>query len=107
MNRFKSIVLGGLLSTISVAAIAQNAHAASLPQRDLHTGQVVAFDEHDRIRAERERQIREQQFRAQRERQIRDQQIRAQRDRQLRDQRLRAERIRREREHRGQYPYNR
>jgi vacuolar-type H+-ATPase subunit I/STV1 len=90
MNRFKSIVLGSLLTTISVAAISQNAHAVSLPQRESFDHQVVAFNERDRnLELRREQQIREQ-----RERQLREQRLRAQRERQLREQRLRAERLR-------------
>lgn len=95
MNHFKSIVLGSLLTTISVAAISQNANAASLPQRDSVDHQVVAFNFHDRnVELRREQQIREQRLRAERERQLREQRLRAERERQLREQRLRAERLR-------------
>lgn len=105
MNRLKSAVLGTLLTTVSIAAISQNANADTIPQRD-YNHNVVAdnYDYHQRndelrrereIRLERQRQYRERQ---QREREYRQ---RLERERQQREQRLREERYRQ-----NEYRYN-
>ncbi|WP_375494327.1 hypothetical protein [uncultured Nostoc sp.] len=87
MNRFKSILLGGLLAAASIAALSQNANAAEFKSdRDHFNGNTVAFNN---SKAEHERQVREQRARELRERQAREQRARELRERQAREQRAR------------------
>ncbi len=81
MNRLKSLVLGTLLATVSVAAISQNANADTLPQRDSNHS-VVAFDYHERNdELRREREIRQERLREYRERQERQRRYRERQER--------------------------
>jgi sensor histidine kinase YesM len=69
MNRFKSILLGALSATASIAAISQNANAAEVKYQHEHLNQnTVAFNNSKLVR---ERQAREQRVRELRERQAR------------------------------------
>ena len=101
MNRLKSILLGGLLASVSIAAFSQNAHAAELNFQPDHLNKnVVAFD-HDHDRLIRERELRERQARELRERQareFRERQAREFRERQAREFRERQARELRERQ---------
>ncbi|MEH2144661.1 hypothetical protein [Nostoc sp.] len=67
MNRFKSILLGGLLAAASIAAFSQNANAAELKSEHNHfNGNTVAFNN---SKFQYKRQVREQRAREFRERQ--------------------------------------
>jgi hypothetical protein len=100
MNRFKSILLGGLLAAASIAAISQNANAAEFKSdRDRFNGNIVAFNN---SKVQHERQIREQRAREFRERQareLRERQARELRERQAREQHARELRERQARLH--------
>ncbi len=109
MNRFKSILLGGLLAAASTATLSQNANAAEVKyQHDNFHINTVAVNHSNvlrdtqlreqRARELRERQLREQQARELHERQIREQQARELRERQLREQQARELRERQIRE---------
>ncbi|MEH2114329.1 hypothetical protein [Nostoc sp.] len=98
MNRFKSILLGGLLAIASIATISQNASAAEFKSdRDNFNGSTIAFNrskiEHERqVREERARELRERQARELRERQareLRERQAREQHARELRERQAR------------------
>ncbi|MEH2124131.1 hypothetical protein [Nostoc sp.] len=96
MNRFKSILLGGLLAAASIAALSQNANAAEFkPDRDHFNGNSVAFNNN---KVQHERQVREQRARELRERQARERRARELRERQAREQRARELRERQARE---------
>ncbi|MEJ6483510.1 hypothetical protein N0Y54_19685 [Nostoc punctiforme UO1] len=105
MNRFKSILLGGLLAAASIAAISQNANAAEFKSdRDRFNGNTVAFNnskfQHERqVREQRARELRERQARELRERQAREQHARELRERQAREQHARELRERQARLH--------
>ncbi|WP_334738731.1 hypothetical protein [Nostoc sp.] len=87
MNRFKSILLGGLLAAASIAALSQNANAAEFKSEHDHFNRdTVAFNN---SKVQRERQVREQRARELRERQVREQRARELRQRQAREQRAR------------------
>ena len=86
MNRFKSILLGGLLATASIAALSQNANAAEFKSEHDHFNRnTVAFNNN---KIQRERQVREQRARELRERQARERrasELRERRARELRE----------------------
>ncbi|MEH1873790.1 hypothetical protein [Nostoc sp.] len=83
MNRFKSILLGGLLAAVSIAALSQNANAAEFKSEHDHFNRdSVAFNNN---RVEREHQIREQRARELRQRQARERRARVLRERQARE----------------------
>ncbi|MEH2328328.1 MAG: hypothetical protein V7K37_04365 [Nostoc sp.] len=87
MNRFKSILFGGLLAAVSIAALSQNANAAEFKsERDHFNRNTVAVNNN---KVQRERQVREQRARELRERQAREQRARKLRERQAREQRAR------------------
>ncbi|MEH2336179.1 hypothetical protein [Nostoc sp.] len=89
MNRFKSILLGGLLAVASIAAISQNASAAEFKSdRDHFNGNTVAFNnskfKHERqVREQRARELHEYQAREQRARELHEYQAREQHAREL------------------------
>ncbi|MEH1895829.1 MAG: hypothetical protein V7K94_11145 [Nostoc sp.] len=102
MNRFKSILLGGLLAAASIAAVSQNANAAEFKsEHDNFNRNTVAFNnskvEHERqVREQRARELRERQARELRERkarELRERQARELRERQARELRERQGRL--------------
>ncbi|WP_335066538.1 hypothetical protein [Nostoc sp.] len=102
MNRFKSILLGGLLAAASIAAVSQNANAAEFKsEHDNFNRNTVAFNnskvEHERqVREQRARELRERQARELRERkarELRERQARELRERQARELRERQARL--------------
>ncbi|MBN3873334.1 MAG: hypothetical protein V7L00_04665 [Nostoc sp.] len=96
MNRFKSILLGGLLAAASIAALSQNANAAEFrSEHDRFNRDTVGFNNN---KVQRERQVYEQRARQLRERQAREQRTRELRERQAREQRARQLRERQARE---------
>ncbi|MEH2433246.1 MAG: hypothetical protein V7K25_03170 [Nostoc sp.] len=88
MNRFKSILLGGLLAAASIAALSQNANAAEFKSEHEHFNRSnsVAFNNN---RVQHERQVREQRARELRERQARERRARELRERQARERHVR------------------
>ncbi|BCL37669.1 hypothetical protein [Nostoc sp. MS1] len=98
MNRFKSILLGGILAAASITAFSYNANAAEVQYRHDNFNR-VAFDRREareqRFHELRERQAREQRFRELRERQARERRFRELRERQARERRFRELRERR------------
>lgn len=87
MNRFKSILLGGLLAAVSIAALSQNANAAEFKSEHDHFNRNTVAVNNNKV--QRERQVREQRARELRERQVREQRARKLRERQAREQRAR------------------
>jgi len=74
MNRLKSILLGGLLATASIAALSTHADASVVNfDRDHLNRNTVAFDN---ARIIRERELREIQAREQRARELRARELR-------------------------------
>ncbi|BBD63990.1 hypothetical protein NIES4072_23490 [Nostoc commune NIES-4072] len=98
MNRFKSILLGGLLASASIAALSQNANAAEFKSEQDHFNRnnTVAFNNN---KVQHERQVREQRARELRERQARERRARELRERQARERRARELRERQARLH--------
>ncbi|MEH2458362.1 hypothetical protein [Nostoc sp.] len=87
MNRFKSILLGGLLAATSIAAFSQNANAAEFKsEHDYLNRNTVAFNNG---RVQHERQVRERHIRELRERQARERHVRELRERQARERHIR------------------
>ncbi|MEH2002234.1 MAG: hypothetical protein V7L00_26455 [Nostoc sp.] len=90
MNRFKSILLGGLLAATSIAALSQNANAAEFKSEHDHFNRnTVAFNngrvQHERqVREQRARELRERQARERRARELRERHARELRERQVR-----------------------
>lgn len=98
MNRFKSILLGSLLATASIAALSQNANAAEFKSEHDHLNRnTVAFNN---SRIQREHQIREQRARELRERQARERRAYELRERQARERHARELRERQAHFHR-------
>ena len=92
MNRLKSILLGGLLASVSIVALSQNANASEVNFHQDHlNSHTVAFNNAKQIR---ERQLREQHARELRERQLRERQAREQHARQLRERQAREQHAR-------------
>ncbi|MEH1928492.1 hypothetical protein [Nostoc sp.] len=83
MNRFKSILLGGLLAAVSIAALSQNANAAEFKSEPDHFNRNTVALNNNKI--QRERQVREQRARQLRERQARERRARELRERQARE----------------------
>jgi hypothetical protein len=82
MNRLKSLLLGGLLASVSIAALSTHANASVVNFRNEHLNtNTIAFNNAKLIR---ERQLHEQQAREFRERQAREQKARELRERQAR-----------------------
>ncbi|MEH2309921.1 hypothetical protein [Nostoc sp.] len=97
MNRFKSILLGGLLTAASIATFSQNANAAEFKSEHDHLNRnTVAFNN---SKLQHERQVREQHARELRERQAREQRARQLRERQARERHARELRERQARLH--------
>jgi hypothetical protein len=95
MNRFKSILLGGLLAAASIAAFSQNANAAEFKSEHDHFNRnTVAinnnkFQRERQIREERARELRERQARERRARELRERQARERHTRELRERQAR------------------
>ena len=97
MNRFKSILLGGLLAAASIAAFSQNANAAEFKSEHDHFNRnTVAFNN---SKVQYRRQVREQHARELRERQARERHIRELRERQAHERHIRELRERQARFH--------
>ncbi|MEH2302470.1 MAG: hypothetical protein V7K88_26690 [Nostoc sp.] len=87
MNRFKSILLGGLLAAASIAAFSQNANAAEFKfEHDHFNRNTVAFNN---SKVQYRRQVREQHARELRERQAREQRAHEWRERQAHERHVR------------------
>lgn len=97
MNRFKSILLGGLLAAASIAAFSQNANAAEFKSEHDHFNRnTVAFNN---SKVQYRRQVREQRARELRERQARERRAHELRERQARERHARELRERQARFH--------
>ncbi|MEH2277380.1 MAG: hypothetical protein V7K40_21985 [Nostoc sp.] len=96
MNRFKSILLGGLLAAASITAFSQNANAAEFKSdHDNFNRNTVAFNY---SKVQYKRQVREQRARELRERQA-ERRARELRERQARERHARELRERQARFH--------
>ncbi|MEH1939160.1 MAG: hypothetical protein V7L01_02935 [Nostoc sp.] len=83
MNRFKSFLLGSLLTAASIAALSPNANAAEFKsEHDRFNRNTVTFNN---SKVSHERQVREQRARELRERQARERHARELRERQARE----------------------
>jgi len=103
MNRFKSILLGGLLAAASIAALSQNANAAEfISDHDHFNRNTVAFNNSKLVR---ERQFRERQFRSRQARLFRERQARLFHERQARERQARLFHERQARERQARFHY--
>ncbi|MEH2391817.1 MAG: hypothetical protein V7K21_09090 [Nostoc sp.] len=95
MNRFKSILLGGLLAAASIAAFSPNANAAEFQsEHDNFNRNTVAFNNSKvqykrQVREQRARELRERQARERRAHELRERQARERRARELRERQAR------------------
>ncbi|MFN6493045.1 hypothetical protein [Nostoc sp. DedQUE03] len=95
MNRLKSILLGGLLASVSIA-VSTHANASEVNFRNEHLNtNTIAFNNAKLIR---ERQLHEQQVREQKARELRERQAREQKARELRERQAREQKARELRE---------
>ncbi|WP_334804909.1 hypothetical protein [Nostoc sp.] len=96
MNRLKSLLLGGLLASVSIAALSTHANASVVNFRNEHLNtNTIAFNNAKLIR---ERQLHEQQLREQKARELRERQAREQKARELRERQAREQKARELRE---------
>ncbi|OUL21488.1 hypothetical protein BV378_26585 [Nostoc sp. RF31YmG] len=103
MNRLKSILLGGLLATASIAALSTHANASEVKfDHDHLNSNTIAFNEAKLIR---ERQLHEQQVREQKARELRLRQLQEQRARELRERQARERQARELRERQARLHY--